>query len=284
MKKLLISKNEKILEILESNKNRKIVYKILNPGGNKTAIVYGNAYSKEERKIINTEILKNNKDVEQVGFISKDEKKLEMAGGEFCVNATRCAIWEYLKGKRGKLRLEVSGSEDKIIGGITIKKEVYVKMKINKKIEDIISKKNEFNIIDLDGILLLVIDEINSKQYVKELKENQQAAMIRLKNIMKLFETSKEAVGIILLEKDNGNAKINPVIWVKTVDTLYYETACGSGSLAAAIYINSIKKSKKIKIIQPSGYSIIIKLNKKKDYIKDAIILGKVKENNKNEC
>lgn len=275
MKELLISKNEKIL---------KIVYKVLNPGGNKTAIVFGNDYNKEERKIINTEILKNNKEVEQVGFISKKENKLEMAGGEICINATRCAIWEYLKGKRGKIELHVSGCEDTIIGGINIKKDVYVKMKLNKKIEDIIFKKDEFNIIDLDGILLFVIDEKNSKQYIEELKENQEAAMIRLKNIMKLFETSKEAVGIILLEKENGNTKINPVIWVKTVDTLYYETACGSGSLATAIYINSIKKSKKIKIIQPSGYNIIIKLNNKKGYIKNVTILGKVEEVNENEC
>ena len=276
MKELLISKNEKIL---------KIVYKVLNPGGNKTAIVFGNNYNKEERKIINTEILRNNKDVEQVGFISEKENKLEMAGGEFCVNATRCAIWEYLKGKRGKIRLEVSGCKNKIIGGINIKKDVYVKMKINKKNEDIISIKDEFNIIDLDGILLLVIDEKNSKQYIEELKENQKVAMIRLKNIMKLVETSKEAVGIILLEKEKSNTKINPVIWVKTVDTLYYETACGSGSLAAAIYINNInKKSKKIKIMQPSGYSIIIKLNNKNGNIKGVTILGKVEEDDKDEC
>jgi len=55
-------------------------YKILNPGGNRTALVLGNEYSTEEKKIINNEILKNNKEVEQVGFISLNEKKLSMAG------------------------------------------------------------------------------------------------------------------------------------------------------------------------------------------------------------
>ena len=73
-------------------------YKILNPGGNKTGIVYGLSYTKEERKMINDYILKENKDVEQIGFLDKDKKVLEMAGGEFCVNATRCAIYEILKG------------------------------------------------------------------------------------------------------------------------------------------------------------------------------------------
>ena len=55
-------------------------YKILNPGGNKTALVFGNEYNAEEKKIINNEILKNNKDVEQVGFISLTKQNLEMAG------------------------------------------------------------------------------------------------------------------------------------------------------------------------------------------------------------
>lgn len=35
--------------------------------------------------------------VEQVGFLSNKTNRLEMAGGEFCMNATRCAVYEYSK-------------------------------------------------------------------------------------------------------------------------------------------------------------------------------------------
>lgn len=77
-------------------KNQEVTYKILNPGGNKTALVFGNDYREEEKKQINDQILQENQEVEQVGFLEQKEKKLEMAGGEFCVNATRCAIWQYL--------------------------------------------------------------------------------------------------------------------------------------------------------------------------------------------
>ena len=120
-------------------------YKILNPGGNRTALVINNNYSDYEKKIINNIILKENKDVEQVGFINYKSKNLEMAGGEFCVNATRCAIWEYLNHNFGKLNIKVSGCKELIVGGIDKQGNVYAKIKINKKISDVITTKEKLN-------------------------------------------------------------------------------------------------------------------------------------------
>ena len=207
-------------------------YKILNPGGNKTAIVIGNEYSKEERKEINDKILKDNPEVEQVGFISTDKNRLDMAGGEFCVNATRCAIWEYLKGEEGEIELEVSGLKSRAKGGITAKKDVYADMKVEKGLSNLIEKKGIYNIVKLDRITLAVVEEKDSKEYIKLLKEDENKDKNELKEIMKTFNTEESAAGIILLEEENGRTKINPVIWVKTVDTLYYETACGSRKLS----------------------------------------------------
>ena len=65
---------------------------------------------------------------------------------------------------------------------------------------------------------------------------------------------------------------------MKTIDTLYYETACGSGSLATAIYKNSTQGIEKLEIMQPSGYSISINLDKKQDVVEKARITGKVEE------
>lgn len=254
-------------------------YKILNPGGNKTAIVIGNEYSAEERKEINNKILKDNSDVEQVGFISTDKNRLDMAGGEFCVNATRCAIWEYLKGKEGEIELEVSGLKSKAKGGITDGKEVFADMKVEKTLNTLIEKKGIYNLVKLDGITLAVVEEKNAKEYIKLLKEDEDTAKEKLKEIMKTFDTEESAVGIILLEEGNGKTKINPVIWVRTVDTLYYETACGSGSLATTIYKYSMSGLEKLEVVQPSGYSINVTLNIEEDYIEKAVILGKVMEN-----
>lgn len=87
-------------------------------------------------------------------------------------------------------------------------------------------------------------------------------------------------IGIILLEKNNEKLKIFPIIWVKTIDTLFYETACGSGSLAAAIYKNYTENISSFEILQPSGYSINVKLNVNNDYIEYAIVSRKVIEEN----
>ena len=203
-------------------------YKILNPGGNKTAIVIGNKYNKAEKKQINNNILKENLDVEQVGFIDTREYKLEMAGGEFCVNATRCAIWQYLGGKQGDIELKVSGCKNKIKGGITRENDVYVNMQMDNKISNIINTNGIFNFVKLDGILLSVVNEQNSEKFIKILREDENKAKKELKKMMKKFDTDENAVGIILLEKEKKKTKINPIIWVKTIDTLYYETACGS--------------------------------------------------------
>ena len=251
-------------------------FKILNPGGNKTALVIGDKYSDNQKSQINAKILKENPDVEQVGFIDTKENKLEMAGGEFCVNATRCAIWHYLNGQEGKIKLEVSGYKSKIIGGITKGKDVYVNMKINKKIDSIIDIKEIFNLVKLDGILLAVVNENDSVNLIKNIRKNENKSKSELKELMKNFDTEEKAVGIILLEKENEKTKINPIIWVKTVDTLYYETACGSGSLATAIYKRYAEGIENIDVMQPSGYSININLKMQNDYIKEAVVLGKV--------
>ena len=73
----------------------KIRYKVYNPAGNITALVIGDKYNFEERKNINNKIMDSDSKIEQVGFLSKTEKRLSMAGGEFCGNATRCAILYY---------------------------------------------------------------------------------------------------------------------------------------------------------------------------------------------
>lgn len=88
-------------------------FTILNPGGNITALVEGIPDRRPLRKKINDEIMKVFPKVEQVGFLDRSIKRLEMAGGEFCGNATRCAAYLLLGGKPGKVSLSVSGTDNK---------------------------------------------------------------------------------------------------------------------------------------------------------------------------
>lgn len=255
-----------------------IKYKILNPGGNKTGLVEGINFSNQEKKKINDDILNQNADVEQVGFLDKQNRRLEMAGGEFCVNATRCAIWECLEGKAGTIKISVSGCNNEILGGVTDDKKVYANMQIDRNVQELVEESVKFTIIKLDGIVLLVMSEENSKEYIEKLQKDVEKTKLELKQIMANTMIDEKALGVIMLEKVENKTKINPVIWVKSVDTLYYETACGSGSLAAAIYMNYKNGIKEIDLIQPSGYAINVKLDIEDNYIKKAIIQGVVEE------
>ncbi len=256
-----------------------IKYKILNPGGNKTALINGNEYTKNQKKLINKMIMDKYSQVEQVGFLSNKINRLEMAGGEFCMNATRCAIYEYSKENKEKVELSVSGINKKLVGRILNDNKVEVKLDIGKNIDDLIEIKNDFVCVKIDGILIAILEEEKSKKYIQKLRENEENAKNELKQLMIIEINSKEkAIGIMLLEKETGKIKINPIVWVKEIDTVFYETACGSGSLGTAIYNYLKNKDKKIELVQPSGYSINIELEGNNNYIENAIISGIVEE------
>ena len=59
-----------------------IKYKIYNPAGNITALVIGDKYTKEEKRLINDKIMEKEPNVEQVGFLSEEEVKM-IANGNF---------------------------------------------------------------------------------------------------------------------------------------------------------------------------------------------------------
>ena len=258
----------------------KVQYKILNPGGNLTALVNGCDYTLEQKKNINKIIMEKYPQIEQVGFLSNDEKRLEMAGGEFCLNASRCAIYEYSKRENNEISLSVSGTNQQLLGKLLNKNTVEVKMNIGRKIDELIDKQTDLICINLSGILIAIMDEKESKKYIDKLKENEKQTKEEIKKlIMEKINSSEKAVGIVLLEKIFNKIKINPIVWVKDIDTCFYETACGSGSLGLAIYNYFLNKEEQTEIVQPSGYSINIKLEiSNLNIINSAIIRGIVEE------
>ncbi|WP_458403405.1 hypothetical protein [Methanobrevibacter sp.] len=258
---------------------KKIDYKIFNPGGNITALVKCTNFTEKQKRLINRFIMEKHLDVEQVGFLSNEGYRLEMAGGEFCINATRCAIYEYSRMNKSNIEISVSGTNKNIMGRVLNNNKVEMRLDICKKIEDLIEVKDVFTYVKIDGILIVIFDEEKSKEYIRRLKENENLVKKEMKEFMiKNIQTTEKAIGIMLVERVLDKIKINPVVWVKDIDTVFYETACGSGSLGTAIYNYYINKEEKTEIIQPSGYSISIQLDTKEQYIKRAIISGVVEE------
>ena len=132
-----------------------IEYKVYNPAGNITALVIGDKYNVEERKLINNAIMKKEPKVEQVGFLAKEKCKLTMAGGEFCGNATRCAVMYYMTEKNS---ISIEMNNQNLKAGLDKTKNIWCEIPIDKY--EINKVNNEIYKVILKGITILVVKYI----------------------------------------------------------------------------------------------------------------------------
>lgn len=117
-----------------------------------------------------------------------------------------------------------------------------------------------------------------AKKYLNN-KENIKEETMKL--IEKLNLENSEAVGVMYLESVDNKLKINPVVWVKEINTLFYETACGSGTTATAIVKSYIEGNDvSVDILQPSGYVINATITGIKENKLRAVISGVVLADN----
>jgi polar amino acid transport system ATP-binding protein len=206
-----------------SQKDLAYSYKIYSPCGNITALVEGDYVDK---KRINNEIESANPNVEQVGFLSGN--RLDMAGGEFCANAARAAVYYWLDGQVGEMQFFCAGEE--FTGGISEDGNVYLN---GVKIHEIIENK-----VLMNGIVHFILPNCEEKQEIAKgiFAQNEQYP----------------CVGVIFYE---GNA-ITPMVWVRDVNTVFMESACASGSMAYAAW----RGDGSYKILQPSQNFLYVRV------------------------
>ena len=270
-----------------------INFVILDPSGNITALVIDKV-PKEAYKKINEAIIQAYPEVEQVGFLNVIENdnekiwKLEMAGGEFCGNASR-AFASYLYSKKlvdkTEFLIMCSGNDNILKAKIITQKSdngknIYysqIEVPFNKKAISVMSTKalsKEFlkkinynlfedvniNIISLDGITHCLINK-ERMPMLDDIKTNKQNA-VNIINELKLQNC--QAVGIIWYDKNVE--KTYPFVWVKNEDKVYYEHSCGSGSIAYGIYRCYTTKQQEIDVIQMSNDIVNVKVDFSKDF------------------
>ncbi len=222
---------------------------ILNPSGNVTALVFDKVPQKKYVKYSNI-IFQTIPDVEQVGFVKKSESgriKLEMMGLEFSGNAIRCLGRYILRPPIFKIKVESSGIDTPI----ELIRSKYLD-NIKAKIPLDASNMNKFDdssyLVDLNGISHLIVpgkkpSKILAKKYLKMIKKDSKYSSL--------------ATGIIFVKNKHRyrRLRIDPYVYVEKTKTLFYEQACGSGSIAAAIWAFHKKLKGQIQdfeIIQPS--------------------------------
>lgn len=246
---------------------------ILWPSGNTTALVE-DKIPRPSRALISKRIMKIKPVVEQVGFIEKTRNKkaaarLQMMGGEFCGNATRCLGWLLLEGKPGKIKLEVSGSKNLLTVVINkqggIKAEMPIKSSLNS-----VKKFDKFWLVSLYGITYII-----SEDSIEKDRKRKFASEI----LSKFHLKRRKAAGVLFIKKRKNKIFMDPFVWVKRTETFLNETACASGTAAIGLYqAKSKNKSiKNLEVIQPSGESIFTIVERDNLKFKNAWIEGSVK-------
>jgi diaminopimelate epimerase len=225
-------------------------------GGNPTAIVLEENLKRENYSAISDLVLRENPEVEQVGFFEEKDGMpfLQMAGGEFCGNATRAFACLLKEDERREgitnFKFKVSGFENPVFAYV-----VPMPFKENKgffcearfpelakagKIEKRIFSGKTVMVVDLGGIIHILVQEdqfpFSEKSYEKDMKA-----------IKDELGVDCDAVGVLWVKKKGEEVSMKPVVWVKSIDTCYYETSCGSGSIAVGMSLGS-----DVSVIQPS--------------------------------
>jgi histidine racemase len=125
-------------------------------------------------------------------------------------------------------------------------------------------------LVRLEGITHIVINNYIINNYTN--------LKLLAKNIIDKYLISDSAVGVMFINNIfNKVIKIYPVVWVRDIDTIFFETACGSGTASVSILKSFITKSSiELDVIQPSNEIIKAKV-KYINGIKEVVICGGVK-------
>jgi len=251
------------------------------PGGNDTVLILNGDVNPLTKKVINNSVMKIYPNIEQVGFVFLMENKvqLNMAGGEFCGNATRSTADLALNSQPGNLQIKVSGVENVLKAGVTPDGEAFAQMPVYSNISKVKKDtKNESGwIVEMEGITHYV--DFDSTKIIG--LSDEEIKQLSISTIREKGLEQFPASGVIYVKKlGNEGLQITPVVYVKEINTLFLETACGSGTCAVGEVMSIINNRSIIElpILQPSGEIIKISveyINRKFEY---AQIQGEVKK------
>ena len=233
-------------------------------GGNGTAIqIINQPLTREEYETRGKVLGGKMEDIgaEQAGFLVLNDSHFEMAGGEFCGNATRAAAVLFSEAKNNKeISFTVSGFKGTVNAQVAKSSDhtyqvscVFPGMPTDVR-EVILDNGQPASIVDLGGIVHVVIEGA--------FPDDEELYTAAHRSITEKFNLGdRDAVGVVWFEKNQGSAVMHPVVWVKAIDSFFYETSCGSGTIAVGRVTNISS------IVQPSGKTISA------DFTEDAVIL-----------
>lgn len=236
----------------------------VNPSGNTTVFIL-DPVPKENYAAVSRAVLSyENVGAEQVGFIIKDENqpggwRMEMAGGEFCGNASRSfAAWlamcqdggapASLPQQEMDQEIAVSGAGGILTAHLTRMEEnrcyVTVDMPLPQRVLTGCDPWfGEYSLVIFDGISHLVLWD----------HEDRPEDVDKAKELISVSGSLPEAFGLMYYNETEKTMR--PLVYVENPYTLVWENSCGSGSsaLASAIAQRERTSLNDILVRQPGG-------------------------------
>lgn len=239
----------------------------LSPGGNATILILDPVLAEARAAVARLLMSQHHLQAEQVGYLdlTVNPPRLEMMGGEFCGNACRAAAAVMLREDVGMAEdhrewqglLSVSGAPAPVQLRASVRPdEVHVAVRMPRS-----DQGRKFlrecgpglGVIHLPGIVHLCLDETRHS-----FPPDYAGVAARLRQEHGL---EGEAVGCVWYDA-GPPCRIKPVVWVRSTLSTHYETGCGSGSLAVAMWLSRGQKFPiSLQVIQPSGQEIGVQLD-----------------------
>ena len=255
--------------------NHDITYAKWDPSGNTTLFLLEKPASDELRvKLAQAALNRPDLAAEQAGFIWATT--LQMAGNEFCLNATS-ALAAHLYTTTSKnlepksFSLQVSGWPSPILAMAQANRtnaiDVTLTLELPKFSLEILPNKmsEQIFLVQFEGISHFLIPK----------KCSHETAPMTLKELIKCAHLESEpCVGCIWWEELGPNQfQITPLVFVKDVGSCVFEQACGSGSLALALYLAQKKQTLgcPITIYQPSHAQLSCQVDQKTAQVKSQV-------------
>lgn len=209
---------------------------------------------------------------EQVGFVvpPKDLQgiwRLEMMGGEFCGNAARS--FGLLVARMQGLQ----GNQTVTIGMSGMKEPLPVKVDLEQGTAAVrIPRPLAQTSLDLDGQSLPVY-HFDGITHV--IAPDLPPGKLLFYDIRNRLEGAPDALGVMFY--DTHSRIMRPAVYVYATDSLVFESSCGSGSAALAVWEtrDRVEGEVRCEVVQPGGI-IEVRVCKRQDVITDISIGGLV--------
>jgi histidine racemase len=259
----------------------------VSPGGNETYLCTVAGLNNAQKLFVNQMITTTAVgEIEQGGFIEiptqpDAQARLAMAGGEFCGNATRAfaalLAQDFLGNRKLRALVDYCGFHlNKARTTISFNVEV---SGVSKCLPVLVDYSNEYmvttevpviqssplftlrellqgiaaEVVQLEGITHILINE-ERLEFPAESWEYVAKTIIAECN-----DIDAPAIGVIWYRRTEQGVFMNPVVYVRSINTLFYETSCGSGATALAVrLLNS--QERRMEIIPPSRVPLLVEL------------------------